>query len=118
MRPFCPHCHTDKAFMDATNKRSFFIFITGLVLVTGLLFGVWFFLGRAHTLNEPGFPADHKLECVSYTPLIDDETPYDLGDNYQIPLSRFDQDFALLSQRFSCVRLYIMKGYEAVPLLA
>ncbi len=80
-----------------------------------LIFTIWFYLGYPKKINAPEITQDHKLQCVSYTPLIGKESPYDVGHGFVIPKERMERDISLLSQHFSCIRIYSVTGMEALP---
>lgn len=84
-------------------------------LVLLALLAAWYFIqNRPVQLAEPQL-ADGKLQCVSYAPY------YQEGRSPFIPLTvvtkeQIEQDLALLSQRFNCVRTYsVDQGLAYVP---
>lgn len=83
----------------------------------------WFWLGQPTTVLSPSSRSispdknDHRLQCVSFTPLKGSETPYDLGKSVQLTSARLEEDVSLLSKNFSCVRIYSPLGMEELPAL-
>jgi exo-beta-1,3-glucanase (GH17 family) len=87
-------------------------------LVLLLIGSVWAVLGRPRTVEPPGMAADKKLQCVSYTPFRDGQSPYDFDRGLRIPAGNIEQDLTLLAKTFDCVRTYSVTGLEAVPAAA
>ena len=83
-----------------------------------LLVALWSLLGQPRAVQPAGLTAGQKLQCVSYAPFEKAQSPFDLDDGLTISERRIEQDLALLSQRFECVRTYSVTGLEAVPKLA
>ncbi|HBF13180.1 MAG TPA: beta (1-6) glucans synthase [Deltaproteobacteria bacterium] len=77
---------------------------------------VFFFLEKPQTIPEPEISPDQRLQCVSYTPFINDEGPWTWG--VVIPDKRIEDDLKILSGRFDCVRTYSVGGLEYVPYAA
>ncbi len=102
--------------LNSPRQRRYAFFVGVLILQIVFLFALWFFAARPHRLALPSL--NHKLECVSYTPFRGAENPFDLGNGLKISSERFDKDMALLSQYFSCVRVYSATGLDALmPIL-
>lgn len=99
------------------TRRLFLFLICSLISIV-TLYALWAYLGRSQTLPEPDLAPDHKLECVSYTPFMNQEKPGDLGIKFAVPRERLEKDFSLIAQRFSCIRLYFMDGLEEAPAVA
>lgn len=97
-----------------TRTRTVLLYTT-LALVIG---AAWAALGRPRAVEAPAVPADSKLQCASYTPFRDGQSPYDLDAGLTIPLANIEQDLALLAGTFECVRTYSVTGLEAVPAVA
>ncbi len=74
---------------------------------------VWFGLGRPQDVPG-GLPSGEKLQCASYTPFREGETPA----AFQVTRERLREDFALLSRQVGCIRIYSMKGMELIPEVA
>ncbi|MFZ5491608.1 MAG: beta (1-6) glucans synthase [Pseudomonadota bacterium] len=87
-------------------------------LVLLVIGSVWAALGRPRTVEPPGMAAGKKLQCVSYTPFRDGQSPYDFDRGLRIPATSVDQDLKLLAKTFDCVRTYSVTGLEAVPAAA
>src|SRR5690606_9269612 len=86
------------------------------VLISALLLaGYWYWQGRSVTLPDVA-GANHKLQCVSYSPFDKDQSP--LVQPFVLRPERIDADLELLAQYFSCVRTYSMTGMEMLPELA
>lgn len=75
----------------------------------------WYQVGHAHFVQEPALAPDHKLQCVSYAPFENDQSPFDFADGLTISSSRIETDLAILSKRFNCIRTYSVTGLEALP---
>lgn len=88
------------------------------VLVLLVIGSVWAMFGRPRTVEPPGLAAGKKLQCVSYTPFRDGQSPYDFDRGLRIPAANIQQDLALLAKTFECVRTYSVIGLEAVPAAA
>lgn len=102
---------------SSTGSRVGFWICTysGALLVIGAF---WYILGYPTQLSEPDVADAHKLQCVSYAPFEDDQSPFDFDNGLQISEARVKADLTLLSKRFGCVRTYSTIGLEAVPLYA
>jgi exo-beta-1,3-glucanase (GH17 family) len=85
----------------------------GLALALGA--GFWYWLGRPLAVAD-ALPAGQRLECVSYTPFLRDQSP--LRPPFVITREQVDRDFALLSRYFACVRTYSVIGLEMIPEVA
>ncbi len=96
------------------SNRSLWLFgAFNLILLFALSFWLW-------NQNQPvAMPdaklADGKMQCVSYSPYYKKGvTPLKL-DTF-IPPEQIDQDLALLSKQFNCVRIYsVSQGLAHVP---
>lgn len=66
-------------------------------------------------MTESQLSADEKLQCISYSPYYHlGQTP--LNPNTFIQTTQIDQDLAILSKRFNCVRIYsVGQGLDYVP---
>jgi glucan 1,3-beta-glucosidase len=73
----------------------------------------WWALGREQAVPG-GLVAGERLQCVSYAPFRRGDTPLRFTVNRQ----RLAEDFALLSPRVGCLRLYSVRGMELVPEVA
>jgi glucan 1,3-beta-glucosidase len=78
---------------------------------------VWWWLATPITLVRAPIDPDAKLQCVSYAPFRDAQTP--LVATTQIPPEQIAQDLAQLAKITDCVRTYsIENGLDRVPALA
>jgi len=85
--------------------------LTLLVLVS-----TWFWQqNQAIEIPEPQFATGEKIQCISYSPYYKNGvTP--LNINTQISPEQIDQDLAILSKQFGCVRIYsVSQGLDYVP---
>ena len=86
----------------------------GIVLIT--VYGFWYAVGHPRLVKEPALSLDHKLQSVSYAPFEKDQSPLDIGlKGLTISDQRVDEDLAILSRRFDCIRTYSVAGLDAVP---
>ena len=97
-----------------TRTRTVLLY-AAVVLVIG---AVWAALARPQAVEAPTLPAGRKLQCVSYTPFRDGQSPYALDAGLTIPRATIEDDLALLARTFECVRTYSVTGLEAVPAVA
>ena len=88
-----------------------------ILISTSLVFIFWYQLGRPVNL-KPEIAPDHKLQSVSYTPLIGSESPRNLEQGLVVPRERLESDFALLARRFNGIRTYATRGIEHLPATA
>lgn len=85
-----------------------------LLLAMLLALAAWFWLGRAVAIAEP--PVAGPLNCLSYTPFRNSESPFD--PELTIATARIEEDLRLLATHTSCLRLYASGGMERVPAIA
>ncbi|MGD9973476.1 MAG: hypothetical protein AB7S77_10475 [Desulfatirhabdiaceae bacterium] len=90
--------------------------VYGLALITLYIF--WFVAGRPRTIPEPEVDFKKRLHSVSYSPLERGQSPFDLAKGLTFSEKRIDSDMAMLSQRFSGIRMYSTTGMEQVPAYA
>ncbi len=89
----------------------------GLILIT--VYSFWYVVGHPRLVKEPALNAGHKMQSVSYAPFEKDQSPLDIGlKGMTISDRRIDEDMAILSRRFACIRTYSVAGLEAVPVFA
>lgn len=81
------------------------------LLITNTIW--WSYIDRPHTIA----PTEPKLDCVSYNPYRQEST---LNENKkQVSKKTLEEDFAIISKRFQCVRTYTsLYGMDAVPEIA
>lgn len=78
---------------------------------------VWWWLARPIALGHFSSDPAIKLDCVSYAPFRDDQTPFDHG--LIIKPEQIEQDLARLARISGCVRIYsVDNGLDKVPELA
>src|SRR5882724_5602211 len=83
----------------------------------GMIAALWWWLATPITLVRAPIDPDAKLQCVSYAPFRDAQTP--LVPTTQIPPEQIAQDLAQLAKITDCVRTYsIENGLDQVPALA
>ncbi|MCX5880502.1 MAG: hypothetical protein NTU74_01395, partial [Deltaproteobacteria bacterium] len=79
----------------------------------------WYAVGHPRLVKEPALSTDHKLQSVSYAPFEKDQSPLENGlKALTVSDQRIDEDLAILSRRFDCIRTYSVAGLEAVPVFA
>src|SRR4029078_2254674 len=82
-----------------------------------MIAGLWWGLAPPITLSRAPIDPSAKLQCVSYAPYRDTQTP--LIESKQIPAEQISQDLAQLAKVTDCVRTYsIDLGGNHVPALA
>lgn len=84
------------------------LFALAVGLSVGALY--WGFLGRAQEVPG-GLAPGQRLQCASYTPFREGETPA----RFSVTRERLREDFALLATRIGCIRIYSMKGMQLIP---
>ena len=88
-----------------------------LVISLGAIAAVWWWLATPVTLARAPIDPDAKLQCVSYAPFRDSQTP--LSPTTHIAPEQIAQDLAQLAKISDCVRTYsIENGLDQVPGLA
>jgi exo-beta-1,3-glucanase (GH17 family) len=88
-----------------------------LLLSLALIAGMWCWLGTPVTLNVAPIDTARKVDCVSYAPFREGQTPW----NSQIVISeaQIAEDLAQLARISNCIRIYsIENGLDKVPELA
>lgn len=97
---------------------AFFMFRTAAALLIAAVISaaVWYWLGRAVAVAEPG--VDGTLACLSYTPFRDRESPFDSGPQTRLDTARIEEDMQLLAGHTSCIRVYATGGMEQIPAVA
>ena len=108
----------DPARID--EKRGFAAFRTPIIfflLSLSLIAGVWRWLGTPVMLDVAPIDAAQKVDCVSYAPFREGQTPW----NSQVVIgeAQIAEDLAQLAGISKCVRIYsIENGLDKVPELA
>jgi len=78
---------------------------------------VWWWLAKPVTLTRAPIDAANKLECVSYAPFRDNQTP--LNPAVEVSAEQIREDLVLLAVISRCIRTYsVDNGLEKVPELA
>jgi glucan 1,3-beta-glucosidase len=116
----------DKAAFDAGRKVAVFLQPNGRSLRMPLsLLGValvvvamtWWWMGRPVDPSVAVRAADGKIECLSYAPFRDGQSPLALGAH--IDRRQIEEDLARLSRVTKCVRTYsIQHGLDQIPAAA
>jgi len=79
------------------------------------IFAFWYTAGQSRQFAEPPLKEGQRLQSVSYTPFEKDQSPFDFDKGLTITDKRLDQDLALLSRNFSCIRTYSTTGLDSLP---
>ncbi len=88
-----------------------------LLISLGAIAAVWWWLATPITLSRAPIDPNAKLQCVSYAPFRDTQTP--LVRTTHIPAEQIEQDLADLAKVTDCVRTYsIENGLDQVPGIA
>src|SRR6195256_2472337 len=88
-----------------------------LLISLGAIAAVWWWLATPITLSRAPIDPNAKLQCVSYAPFRDTQTP--LVRTTQVAPEQIAQDLAQLAKISDCVRTYsIENGLDQVPALA
>src|SRR5438105_9262185 len=83
----------------------------------GAIAAVWWWLATPITLVRAPIDPNAKLQCVSYAPFRDAQTP--LVENTHITTEQIAEDLAQLAKVTDCVRTYsVENGLDHVPALA
>jgi exo-beta-1,3-glucanase (GH17 family) len=101
--------------MPAIARSVALAYVCSLLLALLALGALWYGLGRPVVMADAA-SARHKLQCASYTPFAKDQSPFE--QPLQISEVQLEQDLALLSQQFQCLRTYSVTGLEALPEIA
>jgi exo-beta-1,3-glucanase (GH17 family) len=88
-----------------------------LVVSLSAIVAVWWWLATPVVLVRAPIDPAAKLECVSYAPFRDTQTP--LVPTTHISAAQISQDLAQLAEISNCVRTYsVENGLDQVPALA
>jgi glucan 1,3-beta-glucosidase len=91
--------------------------IGAFLLSAAVIAAAWWWLGRPIALSSAPLAPGEKLECVSYAPYRDNETPIDLST--RIEPWRIEEDLRQLSAVTGCVRTYsVHQGLDQVAPIA
>ncbi|WP_341988396.1 beta-1,6-glucan synthase [Azorhizobium sp. AG788] len=87
------------------------------LVVSAVVVALWAFAGRPVAMPPSPLAAGEKLQCVSYAPFRDGQSPFTKG--LVIPESQIDEDFAQLAKITDCVRTYSVEmGLDKVAPIA
>ena len=70
----------------------------------GIILAAWAWLGAPVAIPQPPIAGPPKLDCVSYAPFRDTQSP--LEPATRIDSAQIDDDMARLSRTTECVRTY------------
>ena len=88
-----------------------------LVVSLGVIAAVWWWLATPVTLVRAPIDPAAKLECVSYAPFREGQSP--LSPLTKVPPEQIARDLEQLAQISKCVRTYsVENGLDQVPALA
>ncbi|MDX2203399.1 MAG: beta-(1-6) glucans synthase [Hyphomicrobiaceae bacterium] len=77
----------------------------------------WWWRGQPVPMPDPGLASGDRLDCLSYAPFRDGQTPLD--PTTVIPPAQIEEDLARLALLTGCVRIYsVDMGLDRVPELA
>ncbi len=87
------------------------------LIVSAAVVALWAWAGRPVAMPPSPLAAGEKLQCVSYAPFRDGQSPFTKG--LVIPEAQIDEDFAQLAKITGCVRTYSVEmGLDKVAPLA
>ena len=88
-----------------------------LLISLTIIASVWWWLAEPVTLARAPIDAAAKLECVSYAPFRDDQTP--LNPTLEVSAEQIREDLLQISKISGCIRTYsVDNGLNKVPELA
>ena len=88
-----------------------------LFLTLTIIASVWWWLAEPVTLARAPIDAATKLQCVSYAPFRDDQTP--LNPTLEVSADQIREDLLQISKISGCIRTYsVDNGLNQVPELA
>jgi exo-beta-1,3-glucanase (GH17 family) len=88
-----------------------------LLLSLGLITAAWWWLATPALLSHAPADAAAKLDCVSYAPFRDHQSPW--NSELIIPPEQIAEDLVQLAKISNCVRIYsVDNGLDKVPELA
>lgn len=86
-------------------------------MVSAVVVASWWWRGMAVPMPPSPLAEGEKLQCVSYAPFRDQQTPLDFSTH--IPAAQIDDDLAQLSKLTGCIRTYSVDiGLDQVPEIA
>jgi exo-beta-1,3-glucanase (GH17 family) len=88
-----------------------------LLISLTIIASVWWWLAEPVTLARAPIDAAAKLECISYAPFRDDQTP--LNSTLEVSAEQIREDLLQISRISRCIRIYsVDNGLNKVPELA
>ncbi len=90
------------------------LFLTVISAVVALFF--WYFVGEKAILKDN--TSFSKLQCVSYAPFGENDSPFMMGKGLIISDELVRKDLKLLSKYTDCIRTYSTVGLEMIPGIA
>ena len=88
-----------------------------LLISLTIIASVWWWLAEPATLTRAPIDAGAKLECVSYAPFRDNQTP--LNPAVEVSAEQIREDLVQLAGISRCIRTYsVDNGLDKVPELA
>lgn len=91
--------------------------IGAFLLSAAVIAAAWWWLGQPIALSSAPLAPGEKLECVSYAPYRDNETPINLST--RVEAWRIEEDLKQLSAVTGCVRTYsVHQGLDQVAPIA
>ncbi len=88
-----------------------------LLISLTIIVSVWWWLAEPVTLARPPIDPADKLDCVSYAPFRDDQTPLD--PTLEVSAEQIREDLLQISRISRCIRTYsVDNGLNKVPELA
>ncbi len=89
------------------------LLLTSLTIITA----VWWWLAKPVTLTRAPIDADAKLECISYAPFRDDQSPRD--PTLEVSAEQIREDLVHVAGISRCIRIYsVDNGLDKVPAIA
>jgi exo-beta-1,3-glucanase (GH17 family) len=100
-----------------TETIAFRASLTLLLISLGVIGAVWWWLATPVTLARAPIDSEAKLECVSYAPFRDGQTP--LNPDLIVSPEQIEQDLVEIAKVSNCVRTYsVDNGLDKVPEIA
>ena len=91
--------------------------VIALVASIAAVVAAWWWLGAPVDVGRGGLAAGERLECVSYAPFRDDQTPLNLS--LHIAPEQIEDDLRRLAKLTNCVRIYsVHQGLDQVAPIA
>jgi exo-beta-1,3-glucanase (GH17 family) len=106
-----------KPAMKDTSRPSLRLPVALLVLAGALIAGLWWWLGKPVAMPASPLGPDGKLDCISYAPFRNGQSPFD--PTTRIERWQIEDDLARLSRLSNCVRTYSTElGLDQIPEVA